>query len=250
MKKARSPSMLIYLFLVLCFCADSVYGGENSNIDRIVSKFIQKLETDSAYVGINYTHEEWEITSDIKDGVVTRKEEKTYFIVKGGEGLYRKLLSKNRIPVKKPKFEKKEEIVPFNSSFFQRYVYTFNRIGILSGQECWILSFKPKAGLLEDKKKDRVLNNLCGEVWISKDTLDFKKMVARLPNEITFAWPGFTGGDIKKLECSVLGVIIDGHSAVGYVSVEYAYTGRAFFFPVIGHSIKEIEYKDYERRTK
>jgi hypothetical protein len=245
-----------FVFLILCGGFAGCLFGQDKPPDKlpaisdIFSQFIKKGEADSFYTGENFSHEEQETTEDIKDGIVKGKDNKQYLVMRQNNVLQRKLISKDGELVNDSKFEPKKELISLNTKFFQRYIFYVDREEFLEGIMCWVLSFKPRANFPEEKREDRVINNLGGEVWLEKDTLTFKQLKANLTKEVKYALPGIAGGKVKKVNCVISGMTIDGHFAVRYVWVEYEYSASMLFWPISGHSIKKINYQKYERRTK
>lgn len=78
MKKAR------WISVFWCFMSGLMITSQiqADKYEETVSKFIKKAEEDSKYVGDNYRHQELEITENLKDGVVIKKEQKTYLVKK------------------------------------------------------------------------------------------------------------------------------------------------------------------------
>jgi hypothetical protein len=217
--------------------------------DEIVAKFLEKAGKDFSYIGDNYIHEELEISDNLKNGVVVEREEKLYIVRKDGPSFYRKLVSRNGIPVSDRRFELKKEIVPISYGFFGRYFFAFGRNEVFEGKKCWVLSFEPRGNFPEEKREDRVLNNLAGEMWITQASFDLAKITFHLTREISFAWPSIVGGKIRGLEGSVTAGLLGGHLVIDSVRVEYRFSARTFFWPENGHVVKTIHYRNYERRN-
>lgn len=245
-------------FVVLIFCGALIGPAFSQdkprnklpNISEFFPDFLEKLAADSHYIGENYTHEEWEVNDDIKDGVIKRKDEKTYFVQEQDGVLFRKLISKDGESVTNSKFELKREWFRFDANFFHRYTLTVNGEEVLGGEKCWVVSLRPQANFPEIEKTDRILNNLSGEIWIEESTLLFKQLKVYLTKEVQYAWPGIAGGKAKKAECIIKAGIIDGHFTISYFWVDYQYSARVIGFPINGHKIKTVNYQKYERRTK
>jgi hypothetical protein len=254
--KRRNESMVITnRAKCVAVCILIGLGGHSPTLgqvlapDKIVGRFLEKAGKDSQYIEDNYTHEEWEITENIKSGVVAEREKRLYFVKKEGGNLFRRLLSRNGILVGNSRFELKKEIISISPEFFRKYFFTFGRNEVFDGRKCWVLLFEPRENLPAEKRIDKVLNNLAGEMWVAQTTFDLAKITFRLTREISLGWPGFVGGKVKKLEGSIIAGLLGGYMVVGFARVEYEYSARAFFWPESGHAIKTIHYKNYERRN-
>lgn len=242
-------TILSCLFSYRAFCQNKPVK-KLPDINDIFPEFLNKFTADSFYIGENYTHEEQEINDDIKDGIVKRKDIKIYLVKKQNNGLYRKLiLSDGEVPANS-KFEIKKSLFNFDANFFGRYILTIERYDVLEGTECWVVLLKPRIGFPEKEIKDRVVNNLSGEIWIAKKTLLFKQLRVHLTKEVQFAMPGFAGGKVMKVDCVIKATTIEGRFAISYVWVDYQYSANVFFIPINSHKIKTINYENYERRTK
>ncbi|MEX2052928.1 MAG: hypothetical protein WD898_01735, partial [Candidatus Paceibacterota bacterium] len=247
---------LVWICCILGLTISPIFGqeAESFNPDEVIQRFLEKAEADSKYIGDNYTHYEREHTTDFKDGVAHKKREEHYFVEKklGQEkpGLYKTLMLLNGSPPKKQRVEFKEESFSISKKFLSRYDFAFigeETVGVAS---CWLFEFKGKPGYPEEKKQDRVLNNLEGRVWIEIETHSFKKLVFNLADDVDFASPGFMGAKVNKVDGVVEATTIEGQFAVSFAEVEYRYSARAFFFPIDGHSKKTIYYEKYERRNE
>ncbi len=247
-------SSLFRTCCILGLVISPIFGQEVKSFDpdEIIRRFLEKAEADSLYIGNNYTHYEREVTVGFKDGIVSKRKEEYYFIEKKLDqekpGLYKTLMLLNGSPPKKQRVEFKEGSFSVSERFLSRYEFTFSEEVVTGVEAYWIFNFKSKPGYPEKSREDRVLNNLGGQVWIEKDTHSFKKMVFHLIEVVDYAWPGFLGGRVKMVEGVVEATTIEGRFAVNFVSAEYKYSARAFFFPINGHSRKTIYYQKYQRR--
>lgn len=226
-----------------------IYGQKAPDINKILPLFIERAEKDSEHVLDNYTHEELETTHNVKNGVVTEIETTKYLAERRGPLIYKKLLSINDIEMPDSKFKLKKETISINARLFQRYIFELKGSGVINGEKCWILFFKPKVNFPEEEKRDRVLNNLSGEAWVTQDSLTFKKLVTHLAREVDFYSPNLGFGlKAKKIEGIVESSLLDGHSAITKIKVEFQYSARAFGWPINKHGIITILYQNYERR--
>ena len=233
------------------FLSGSIYGQKGFNLDKILPQLMEKGESDSSYIIDNYSHEELEFTSHLKNGVVTETEEKKYFVEKRGGILARKLMSRDGGEATgSGSFEPKKEALTINAKLFQRYIFEFQKNEIVAGKKYWVLSFRPRNNYPEIEKKDRVLNNLSGKVWIDQHTMSFKKLEARLSKSIDFYAPGILGGRVTKLEATTEADLIDGCAAVSQVNVELKYSETKIpFWSKNKHLIIHISYQNYQRRA-
>lgn len=252
MKKPAYTSMR----LVVCLLSGSIfvtpaYSQKRPDFYEIVPKLIEKIESDSFYVGENYTHQELEITEELKNGVVTSVEHKLYQVEKRGHDLFKKLLARNDIP-ENSEFQKKKEIVSVGTKLLGRFDFSFERSETVDGEKCWVFSFRPKANLPTITREDRVLNQLTGETWIAQESLNFKKLASHLLTEVKYEVSMLgSGGRVNQVLCTVIATTIDGRFAVKYVQVEYVASGRLFFATFINkHVVKKINYQNYERRKQ
>jgi len=253
MKKPRQAHIRLTVCLLSgCILTDPTYGQKKPNFDEIVTKFIQKVEDDSQYMGNNYSHQEFEIDEEIKNGIVSDVQRKLFQVEKRGNDLYKKLLARNEIPVTDTEFQKKKEIVSVGAKLLGRFEFHYERTEIIGGEKCWVFSFKPRGNLPEKTREDRALNQLAGEAWIVQETLSFRKLVARLLSEVKYEVAEIgSGGKIHRADCTVGTKTIDGRFAIDYVQVEYVASGRLIFIPIVNkHMIKKVYYRNYERRIK
>lgn len=223
--------------------------GQALTADEIAARFLEKNIKDSLYVADNFIHEEIEITDNIKNGIVAEREKKLYAVKRDKGNLYKKLVSRNEIPVNNSGFELKKEIVFINQGFFNRYLFTLRRNEIFDGKKCWVLFFEPRKNLQEKKREDRIYNNLVGEMWVTQASFDLAKLSFHLAREVDYAWPSIAGGRVVKLAGTVITGLIEGRLGIGHVRIEYEYSARALFWPKNGHVIKTIRYQNYERRN-
>jgi hypothetical protein len=223
--------------------------GQTLTPDEIIAKFLEKARKDFLYIGDNYIHEELEITDNLKNGVVTERGEKLFIVKKEEESFYKKLVAKDGVPADDSSFELKREIVSISPGFFKRYFFALERSEVFEGRKCRVLSFKPRGNFPEEKREDRILNNLAGEIWIVQNTFDLARITFRLIREVSYAWPGFVGGKARKVEGVITGGLINGYLVVNSVRIEYEYSVRALFWPKNVHLIKTIRYQNYERRN-
>lgn len=229
---------------------DPIHGQRKLNFDEIVTKFITKGEADSLYVGNNYSHQELEINEELKNGVLSSVEQKLYQVEKRNGALVSKLIADNNAPVTDSEFKQKKEIVTIGAKLLERFEFHFERNETLAGERCWVFSFRPKKNLPERTREDRALNQLAGEIWIARETLNFKKLTAKLLSDVKYEEIG-SGGRLHQINCLVTAKTIDGRFAVDYAQIEYVASARFFFITVFRkHVIKKIYYKNYERRTK
>jgi len=221
---------------------------QNLDPEKTVARFVEKIQTDSRFAGDNYIHEELEINDTLKNGVVAEREKKLFAVRVEKGTTYSKLMSRDGTPMLNPKFEPKKEPFSVNAQLFQRYIFTFVRNENFERKRCWVLSFKPRGNLPEEKPEDRVLNNLAGEIWIVQDTFSLAKLVFSLTKGVNFAWPSIIGGRITMVDGVVIGGAADGHFVISSVRVEYEYSARLIFWPKNKRAIKTIYYQNYERR--
>ncbi len=247
MNKIRCLCVAICVFIGLG--GRSPTFGQALTADEIAAKFLEKNIKDSLYVADNFIHEEIEITENIKNRIVAEREKKLYVVKRDKEGLYKKLVSRNEIPVSNSRFELKKDAVFINPGFFNKYLFILGRSEIFEGKKYWILSFEPKKNLQEEKWGDRVYNNLAGEMWVAQSSFDLAKLSFHLIKEVNYAWPSFTGGKIVKLGGTVITGLISGHLIVSHIQIEYEYSTRTLFWPKNSHEIKTIHYQNYERRN-
>ncbi len=225
-------------------------GGNLTGLtaDEIAAKFLDKNIRDSLYVADNFIHEEIEVTDNIKNGVVAEREKRSYIVRRDRGNLYKKLVSRNDISVNNSGFEPRKETVFIGPGFFNRYSFTLGRSEVFEGKECWVLLFEPRKNLWEERKEDRIFNNLTGEMWVIKTSFDLAKLSFLLAREVNYAWPSIAGGKILKLNGAVVTGLLDGRLIISRVRVEYEYSVRALFWPKNGHVIKAIRYQNYKRR--
>lgn len=242
-----------YLYMAVCILVGlggrSPTFGQTLTPDEIVARFLEKDIRDSLYVADNFTHEEIEITDNIKNGIVAEREKKLYAVRRDGGRLYKKLISRNEVPINNSRFELKKETIFINPGFFNRYLFTLGRSEVFEGGKCWVLLFEPKKNLREERREDRICNNLAGEMWIAQASFDLKKLTFYLAGKVNYAWPSIAGGKITKLDGTVITGLISGRLIINQVRVEYEYSARALFWPKSGHVIKTIRYQNYERRN-
>ncbi|MBI4160345.1 MAG: hypothetical protein HY506_00360 [Candidatus Yanofskybacteria bacterium] len=240
----------IFSLLAPIILSLQVFGqsrGEPDDARELWSKIIAQAEQDSAYVGENYTHEELLVTEHLSNGVIKKREEKKYLVEMREDLPYRKLIYEDGLSVSESDFERKEERVAIKRIFFERYNFYLSRQDVLRGEGCLVLSFSAKADWPEEKKEDRVFNNLAGEIWVRKKDLKFMKFKIWLAGKVDFAWPGFMGGKVKKLSAEGSSIFIDGRFALGEIQLEYEYSIR-LIFSSHKHSRTAVYYQNYKRR--
>lgn len=249
MRRSIWASTFLSFISGLMLLTSPAHGQKSPDVNEILSKFVEKIEADSRYINDNYTHEELRVTNYLKNGVVSQVEEERYFVEKRGAVLFQKLISKNQAKVSNYGFKPKEEIMPVNTSLFDRYNFQLLRNETLDGEQCWVLSLRPKPNFPEKEKIDRVLNNITGEIWVEQKTFSFKRLVGRLLREVEYysISLGF-GVKVKRIEAIIESGKVEGRSIVGKARVELEYAARAAFWSISKHEVVNIYYQNYERR--
>ncbi len=238
------------LFAGLAFASSAKQNGA-ATLDEIISRFTQKLELDSAYVGDNYTHTELEVTETLKDGVVSGVERKLYHVEKDAGVLYKELVSKDDVAVENSQRQAKTEMVSVSTSMLSRYNFSLRGVETLDGQTCWVLSFAPKPNLPEKTREDKALNNMAGEIWVEQGSYSFKKMATHLLSPVNYSLAGIAGGKLQMVNAVIKATSIEGRFAICGVEVEYSFSGKVLFVPVVNrHERKNIKYTNYERRVR
>lgn len=250
MKKAKRVSTAICLLAGLLTGGPIFAQAEPPELGAIVKKFIEKAEADASHISDNYTHEELEIVQRLKNGIIDKREEKVFLVEKRGGVIYKKLLSKNNLLARNQAPKPKKESISINSRLFERYIFGFQREDVIEGQKYLVLSFRPKPNFPEEDMQDRVLNNLTGEIWISDSDYTFKKLAARISDEVNYMAPEVFGGRVEKMETSVETGVIEKHFAISKIRVELKYAARFLGWPVNGDSIVTVYYQNYQRRIK
>ncbi len=85
-----------------------------------------------------------------------------------------------------------------SEDLLSRFQYSVEGRELLLGRDTLIVSFKPKATRLPEKRiADRVINKLCGRVWIDEQDFELARIDLRLTEEVTL-WGGVLGS-LKEL---------------------------------------------------
>jgi hypothetical protein len=56
------------------------------------------------------------------------------------------------------------------SKLAPRFVYFIEGTGAAEGRDCWIVGYRPKAGVPAGSREEKVINALRGRLWIDKET--------------------------------------------------------------------------------
>lgn len=241
--------MLKNALALFCFAGQAIFWGQTPR--EIIMKAAANLSEDSKALRRGFSHQEIEILEVLKDGIVTKRTDKVLFVFGQGERLFQKLVSKNNLPVDNARPEPKREFVALDEKLFNRYEYEFEGTGIeiLDGKKYRVISAKPGKNLTEETKIDRLLNNLGMRIWVDAENFNFHQLTAGLLNRVEYAWPGFIGGKVYQIDIKIETAIVNGHTTIKQVRLEYAYSARAMFWPVNNHQIRTVRYENYERRA-
>lgn len=254
----RSPPAVIsiFLFLFLFFSTDFIGQTTDNLADSqqwkpVIDKFMEKIIQDNKIMAAEYSHFEREVRERLERDVVVEREENFGLVQEINGKLSKKLLSKNGRAIKNSKFQEKKARILIDNQLFEKYVFIFEGEETIDGQKCWRFAIYPQKNHSENNKIDRVLNNINGQLWMVAQGFYFKQLRVKLVNKVDYVWPGFTGGQIKKLDAFFQAKTIDNHAALSYVRIEFIYAIKFLgFFSKEEHGVTAIHYENYEKRKR
>ena len=215
-KPVSLPALLGWVVFAGMVCASGlrVHGAPGElNAEEIINRAVERAK-DAQQQAKNrpYTYSRVSVVEDIDDqGVVTERKEKNYLMVPFAGAFYQRLVRTNGQPLsgkerkqeeeKERKFrqrlaesqsakvEDKQRII-LGRELVSRFQFTLEGRETVEGRAAYVLSFLPRAGAVEKKVDDRVMNRLAGKLWIDMQEFEMAKIEFRLTEKVSIGWGG------------------------------------------------------------
>ncbi len=92
-----------------------------------------------------------------------------------------------------------EERVTFDEELIARYDFELDDVRDVFGRKTYIVSYRPKPGKLQEKKRmDRLLNKTTGSLWIDAETFQIARVEFELAERVKLWWGML--GSISKMK--------------------------------------------------
>lgn len=226
--------MIKFVWSILCAALLAPSVVAMPDVEEILRKLVEKSE-DPQYVerrnSITYQR-----TSRVEylddDGKVKRDSIRVYRISpENGEPVTRIVTINGRPATEKDDVRRssaretgeKSRTLSLSADLLSRYEFTFVREELFADRPAWVLSFAPKPNAPDDAFLDRLINAMCGTMWIDKEDHQLAKADIRLGKRVSFF--GGIAGAIEKLDMTLIQRRIEPAVWLGE-AVHIDFTGR------------------------
>ena len=168
------------------FAATSCWAATESPADKIVSQIVARdkvlVERRRAFdCDIAITREKLDpdkkVTSTEKDSTVMRGDRRPSYNTRTASG----------DPAQEQKQTSREEPFEF-LKIIDHYTYTREDDEWIDGVDCYRIAFTPKPDMPYENREEKVLNNVSGHIWASKEDFSVIRNEGYLMRPVSVAW--------------------------------------------------------------
>jgi hypothetical protein len=160
--------------------------------DTFISEFRKTLRSDDELLQ-NYSYTEKEIrTENDRSGKPKSTEVNIYQVAPDGGQLYRRMVSRNGVPLSQDQ-EMKTPVVPRDDSksrdeLFEIYDVQVERREPLEGSPAVVLSFRPRPGYKPQSRLTSFLMHVSGRAWVNESDHQLARVEAEVFDPVSYGW--------------------------------------------------------------